>query len=408
MRLASESLSVVGLLAAVGCGMGTGPTDAAAMDGARLDAAVFDSAAPDDAAQPCDDEDMDGYMSIACGGDDCDDTDPAAHPGADDIAAPTDWALQRIDDASADSIDVEIDESGFVHLFYSDGRLMRASDASGQWETEYIDYGYALSAALGLDGSMHIAFEGEGRQLYYGSDEAGPWAATWLDESWTVSMTTSLELDSTGNAHVAYDNGWLRYASNAVLGSWQTEEVADHAWRLSIAIGRDDEPHIAYVDDSLFYATRGEGKWTIETIDQGSWGAGGADVALLIDAGDVAHVSYGAWPEVRYATNPGGEWRTEIASPRGDYASLAIDARGVAHVAYHDPEGDDLAYATNAGGAWVAEIVDAEGRTGFRTSIRVHGDVVHIGYYEPDGHAVLYARRVITDGVDQDCDGEDG
>ncbi len=414
MRPASGWPSLAGLCVVMGCGPSSSPgegaaPDAAPPDAAVLDAAVLDEEPPDSARPTCDDDgDLDGHVAIACGGDDCDDTDPATHAGADDVAVSTDWTLQWIDDAYADSIDVEIDNTGFVHLFYSDGRLMEATDESGEWTTEFIDHGNALSAALATDESTHIAFEGKARDLHYGTNAAGAWAARWLDKTWTSSMSISLALDSTGRPHVAYENGALYYTSSSLPGSWPIEEVADFAWRLSLAVDRDDEPHVAYVDDDLFYASREGDRWTIETIEPGSEGNGGADVGLVLDAADVAHVSYAAWPEVRYATNAGGQWRTETAVPHCDYGSLAIDVRGFAHIACHDPEGDDLDYATNASGAWVNEIVDTEGRTGFRTSIRVHEGVVHVGYYEIDGNDVLYARRVTPDGVDQDCDGVDG
>jgi len=48
---------------------------------AELDAPVFDGGLDPDASA-CD-RDHDGFQSTACGGADCDDFDPRAHPGAD-------------------------------------------------------------------------------------------------------------------------------------------------------------------------------------------------------------------------------------------------------------------------------------------------------------------------------------
>lgn len=67
-------------------------------DGASAaeDAGIDASHAPDGGTVPCD-EDGDDVPSIACGGTDCDDTDPRVHPGADfsDAVPPTggngDW-----------------------------------------------------------------------------------------------------------------------------------------------------------------------------------------------------------------------------------------------------------------------------------------------------------------------------
>ena len=61
------------------------PVDASAVvDAAPADADRLDTGTPD-AGPPCADDDGDGYRAAGCGGDDCDDADPARHPGATDV-----------------------------------------------------------------------------------------------------------------------------------------------------------------------------------------------------------------------------------------------------------------------------------------------------------------------------------
>jgi hypothetical protein len=78
MRGVLLSLFTVGLLAGCSC-QDTGITG-------EPDAHEDPVPEPGDEPEPpCWDRDGDGYEDEACGGDDCDDSDPAIHPGADDV-----------------------------------------------------------------------------------------------------------------------------------------------------------------------------------------------------------------------------------------------------------------------------------------------------------------------------------
>ena len=54
---------------------------------------------------PCRDNDGDGYEEEACGGDDCDDSDPLTHPGADDPCDGVDQAC----DGLGEEVDSDVD-----------------------------------------------------------------------------------------------------------------------------------------------------------------------------------------------------------------------------------------------------------------------------------------------------------
>ena len=70
-----RELLLVSLLAAIGCGGESAPTDASAPDGASADAGM-------DAASACRDDDGDGY-GVGCAlGPDCDDSDAARSPAS--------------------------------------------------------------------------------------------------------------------------------------------------------------------------------------------------------------------------------------------------------------------------------------------------------------------------------------
>lgn len=69
--------------------------------------------------------------------------------------------------------------------------------------------------------------------------------------------------------------------------------------------------------------------------------------------------------------NPAGPrgGRDEPGPVVGEYTSVAVDARGVTHVAYYDRTQGQLKYANDASGIWNTEVVDASGRVGLFTSI---------------------------------------
>ncbi len=77
----------------------------------------------------CRDDDGDGYDDEACGGDDCDDTDPAVNPGAEEVCVGgiDEDCDDLTDDADPDCIEyfsLELDayeEAGFLHLDFTVG-----------------------------------------------------------------------------------------------------------------------------------------------------------------------------------------------------------------------------------------------------------------------------------------------
>ena len=79
----------------------------------------------------------------------------------------------------------------------------------------------------------------------------------------------------------------------------------------------------------------------------------------------------------------------------GEYASIAFDATGMAHIAYYARSGKNLLYSRlPAGGLWVRETADAPGDVGQHTSIAVEADgTVHTAYYAPDAKDLKHASR---------------
>jgi len=173
----------------------------------------------------------------------------------------------------------------------------------------------------------------------------------------------SVDADSTGHLHVScYDNyfGGLQFATNA-SGQWQSEIIAEAGSYAggctSISVDPSDKVHIAYSAGSngLNYVTNASGDWLNEVVDAGAYLGG--------YVGD-------------------------------SYASLALDDEAHAYISYYDVTNGDLKYATNAGGAWATEVVDTEGTVGLYTSIALGSSgTVHIAYLDETNRRLKYATK---------------
>ncbi len=77
----------------------------------------------------------------------------------------------------------------------------------------------------------------------------------------------------------------------------------------------------------------------------------------------------------------------------GEYASLALDAAGLAHLSYHDRDSGSLKYARQNGPMWFIETVESGGITGMYTSIVLDSmGWPHISYFDYSDRALHYAR----------------
>jgi hypothetical protein len=161
----------------------------------------------------------------------------------------------------------------------------------------------------------------------------------------------------------------------------------------SIAIDRNDQPHIGFEYDShLFYSFKLPEGWQIRTNGLDCDG----HVSTDFDSHDVAHISYtdhvylegwsGSVPVVKYATFNGSSWTDrEIATVlwanlRLKHTSIEIDRLDQPHIAYHIPQDNDLAYTHRDGSEWLGERVDQD-EAGFYTTLEIDADDnPHFGY----------------------------
>ena len=183
----------------------------------------------------------------------------------------------------------------------------------------------------------------------------------------------SFALDTEDKVHIIYYDRTTRsvkYTTNT-SGIWVTE-IVDSGGFDSFALDSDGKVHISYSTNStnsdvLKYTTNKSGAWVTEIVD---YPLECSDTSLALDANGHAHISNAHYTGLRYSTNKSGSWINETVDDgynEGVYCSLAVDAKGRAHISYMvEGSGSNypLKYATNKSGIWETEIVDVEAGPG--------------------------------------------
>ncbi len=228
-----------------------------------------------------------------------------------------------------------------------------------------------------------------------------------VDEAGNIGEFSSLALDSTGRAHIAYyasSGRDLAHAAQQMDESWISQrpdgqdEVGQHA---SIAVDPDGVLHIAYYNASttnLMLATNWfSAIWTVQTVD------GTDDVgeyaSLAFDAAGDPHISYydRKNKDLMYATRQGlGPWAikaVDFQDDVGEYTSLALSPSGAVHISYYDADGKDLKHASQStDGSWRTQTVDTIGDVGKYTSLAFDPNgAPHISYYADTGRNLRLA-----------------
>jgi hypothetical protein len=248
-----------------------------------------------------------------------------------------------------------LDSKGYPHVVFrqpvnnrsdTDYLVMYACWDGTGWNKETIDHGGNafttydyVSLALDTQDNPHVSYvSSEG--LKYASKVGSYWHTEIVDPK-GAPEGLSLALDSQGNPHIIYSTTeWqLRYAS-WTGSSWNIEVVSKTGGEPSLVLDSNDNPHICFVSDNLFYAIKANSTWNIQTVDE--------YIVLLpslaLDSNNNPHLSYirqwnmkGEDNGLMYARWNGTEWNTQtVVKEPFAYAPicLALDSYDNPHIAY--------------------------------------------------------------------------
>jgi hypothetical protein len=372
----------------------------------------------------CPDADGDGHAASRCGGDDCDDTDPAIHPGGPDLnavvgrwrdesLAPSQPGDERIDPA------LVVDPGGAAHLFWrhEPGGIVHATNRTGAWVETVI-------GVSGVTGDLGSARTRGGVLVVCYRATSGLHVGRLAREVWTTELVDpdtregcAIAVDVTGGIYVAYEHaGGLRIARSDP-GRWRLLADEPAAGGLpGIVVDASGVAHVTYgglspADKraSLRYGSFATGQWATEEVAAGNVPFS----SLALDRAGLAHV---AWADhlvshsgVRYSRHDGSRWSTLVLPAFNVWsATIALDPTDTPHVGYADL---GVHVATYANGAWLEEAVFA-GQSGSWLLLdgAGAGHLAWSGFAFSIGTSAHYStnRVVVPDGVDQNCDGIDG
>jgi hypothetical protein len=178
--------------------------------------------------------------------------------------------------------------------------------------------GRYCSVAFGPDGRPRVAYQLQDRDVASGSRLV---VATWNGASWTRETVAS-DLPTSASS----GNNW----ENAV----------------ALAVDGQGRPRVVYLVSGTYrFADRDSGTWTFHDLDDTVFGSFGC-ASVAVAPNGVPHVVMMASSDsLVHARRDGSTWTLEEVDTIGLYPSIAIDADGGLHVAYHDDGDDDLKYA---------------------------------------------------------------
>jgi hypothetical protein len=279
---------------------------------------------------------------------------------------------------------IKVDSEGNPHIVYrGSGHMGYVSWNGSEWINQKGSYPAPHDLVLDANDTPHITVDSLGY-------------ATWNGTQWNIQPIdtgyipySSLALDSSGNAHIAYINGdKLRYATQNG-SNWSTQTVdtdanlPDIEPTFSLALDSNETPHIMYYSRSSFVDEKG---LTIRSMDlklavlqNSSWTIEHVPTSLnlvafgnmVLDSAGHPHfiVKQQFYPEgsdtrrftVDYFRWDGSAWKTQTVTSNVSLTQLgvlALDSEDRPHIIYVTEYRQQLMYARWTGTEWETHHVD--------------------------------------------------
>ena len=273
------------------------------------------------------------------------------------------------------------DSSGFLHATYYKNGLNYAVQNGSGWDVEQADAsGLSYnSLMLNSDESPVIAAisYSPSAEMALLTRNASIWTSTAFDSSHNSlgfhgKEFLDLAVDASGNPHLAiardgdlyhmYDegSGWITepvHNSSELFYGIGPEIIIDEANVIHIGFSANDSPQ------SVFYARNDGSGWTVEYAQLTTSFFRGMAITpdgmpwMVCQQYHEERLSFGRKTAQQW------EWNEVAVNQVGNYADIAIDSTGQAHISFYDHGTYDLKYAVGYDDSWTIETVD--GQTGF-------------------------------------------
>ncbi|HEY2547606.1 MAG TPA: hypothetical protein VGI46_16160 [Candidatus Acidoferrum sp.] len=290
-----------------------------------------------------------------------------------------------------------------------------AQTQTWKWTTELVGTnGVQNSIAVDNDLNVHISYFSAGVKYAFRPANSSKWFTMELAPgSGYAEVATRVALDSSGNPHICFTPGVLKYASFEKR-EWNIQQIDPQSglieYTCSLAIAADGTPHVSWYQYGgplggyflhLKYAVLKKDAWLARTVDfegqTGKWNC------LVLDEKGNPHITYDSFlkGEIKYAYWDGKDWhRTVVDSPDispnsasgGMGNSILLNRDGKAQISYVN--GEAVKYAWEKNDTFKLDTVDHVTLTGSwsgyrsRQALDLEGNP-HLVY--EDGGAVKHA-----------------
>ena len=355
------------------------------------------------------------------------------------------WTSLLLTDHAEDLFSsIGVDSAGGVHVAYARpgfGIYYQRRPPTGTWNPPLLIFaGNAITPDLALDAGnhVHVAFglaDGQNTVagIRYATNASGSWVGSAVAGG--QGYQPSLAVDAAGHAHIAYTQAvgaplGIQYATNA-SGSFVSSLARASSDSGAIALATDGlgHHHVAFAGHygeltaGLYYGTDASGGWAVGRISS-AWPT---DVALALDGAGHAHIAFtqqlnpltnavlpAGQQRVGYATNSGGTWSIQNASPGTDFSAvgiaLGLDALGSPVIVHVNASQSKLLRIRRVGGAWATDttyngsnirepsmLIDPSGALQIAISAQIAGDpglrIVHVR-----GTTAAWSASSVTNG----------
>ena len=266
-----------------------------------------------------------------------------------------------------------------VALWNYPGELTYASESGGSWQLEALGSG-VQNTSICMDNSgepVAAGFFPATLEVKSYWKHGSSWTGDTVDQAGVSpdyfhgDQMVDMAVDSTGTPHLAICRDSNLYHAWKEGSGWEIEPVHNTSpyWfglECDLDIDEQDHLHICFASNLLneygYYAVNTGSGWDVEKV---------TDFALVsISAMDLApdgtpcFVGFNVYDGTLYFTRKdGSEWVRFIVAPGGEYsqyADIAMDSSGQAHISYYyEPDGE-LRYAVGYDDSWVIETVDGQ------------------------------------------------
>ncbi|MCK4533075.1 hypothetical protein KAU39_04760 [bacterium] len=232
------------------------------------------------------------------------------------------------------------------------------------------------------------------------------WKIEILDTEDDVGQYTSIAIDKDNYPHISYydvTSSDLKYVywDNSSWIHNIVDSIGDVGKYSSLALNTANCPHISYFNNTnlhLKYAKKVNSIWYIEEPEGAS---GGPDSSIALDTNGNPHISflYLGPPRLGYAylyPSYPFSWYTNYSievNNTGYYTSIALNSQtDEVYISYYDLDNGDLKYARKEGLNWYKEIIDSDYDVGLYTSLALDSDnYPYISYYDNTHGDLKYA-----------------